>query len=222
MQNKLKSLNHYSLLSNLIDYPKAGFTGMVQKIQLFLNKHYPESGRILEDFTRFSECASFEEIQELYTRSFEVQAITTLDLGYLLFGDDYKRAELLVNLSREHRQVGNDCGLELSDHLPNVLRLLPLLKDEELKDDLVQKLIYSGLKKMTREFDAGNLRKKNEVYIRHHKTLISISEQYGTVYRKPLLVLQLVIEQDFNIETTPAKKTSDFLGSIESEMNIEG
>ncbi len=222
MQSKLKSLNHYSLLSNLIDYPKEGFREMVQEIQLFLDKHYPEQGEILKDFTQFSKRATFEEIQELYTRSFEVQAITTLDLGYLLFGDDYKRAELLVNLSREHREVGNDCGLELADHLPNVLRLLPLLKDQKLRDDLVEKLIYSGLKKMTKEFDAGNLRKKNEVYIRHHKTLITISEQYGTIYRKPLLVLLKVIEQDFNIEIVPDKKTSDFLGSIESEMNIEG
>lgn len=195
---------------------------MVQEIQLFLNKNYPKQGKILKDFTRFSKSATFEEIQELYTRSFEVQAITTLDLGYLLFGDDYKRAQLLVNLSREHREVGNDCGLELADYLPNVLKLLPLLKDVELRDDLIEKLIYSGLKKMVKEFDAGNLRKKNEVYIRHHKTLITISEQYGTVYRKPLLVLQQVIEQDFNIEIIPDKKTSDFLGSIASEMNIEG
>ena len=222
MQNKLSSLNHYSLLANLIDYPKEGFAEMVQKVQLFLNKHYPEPGKILDDFTAFSKHASLEEIQELYTRSFEVQAITTLDLGYLLFGDDYKRAQLLVNLSREHREVGNDCGLELADHLPNVLRLLPLLKDHKLRDDLVEKLIYTGLKKMTKEFDAGNLRKKNEVYIRHHKTLITISEQYGTIYRKPLLILLQVIEQDFNIEIIPDKKTSDFLGSIASEMNIEG
>jgi nitrate reductase assembly molybdenum cofactor insertion protein NarJ len=195
---------------------------MVQKVQLFLNKHYPEPGEILEDFTAFSKCATLEEIQELYTRSFEVQAITTLDLGYLLFGDDYKRAQLLVNLSREHREMSNDCGLELADHLPNVLRLLPLLKDEELRNDLSEKLVYSGLKKMTKEFNPGNLKKKNEVYIRHHKTLITISEQYGTIYQKPLLVLLLVIEQDFNIEIIPDKQPSDFLGSIETEMKIEG
>ena len=151
-----------------------------------------------------------------------MQASTTLDLGYLLFGDDYKRAQLLVNLSREHREVGNDCGLELADHLPNVLRLLPLLQDEKLRDDLSDKLVYSGLKKMTREFNAGNLKKKNEVYIRHHKTLITLSKQYGTIYQKPLLVLLLVIEQDFNIEIIPDKKSSDFLGSIATEMNIEG
>jgi len=75
---------------------------------------------------------------------------------------------------------------------------------------------------MTKEFNPGNLKKKNEVYIRHHKTLITLSEQYGTIYQKPLLVLLLVIEQDFNIEIIPDKQPSDFLGSIETEMKIEG
>ena len=221
MKNKLNNI-HYSLVSDLIDYPKEGFAGTVQNIQKFLNKQYPELGKILKEFTEFSKCKSLDEIQELHTRSFEVQAITTLDLGYLLFGDDYKRAELLVNLSREHKEAGNNCGLELADHLPNVLRLLPLLKDEELKVELVEKLIHPGLKKMVLEFNAGNLKKKNEVYIRHHKTLITLSEQYGTIYKKPLLVLLSLIEQDFGIEANTDEKASDFLGSIATEMNIEG
>ena len=221
MENKLNNL-HYSLVSDLIDYPQEGFASTVINIQLFLNKQYPELGKILDEFTQFAKSKSLDEIQELHTRSFDVQAITTLDLGYLLFGDDYKRAELLVNLSRERKEAGNNCGLELADHLPNVLRLLPLLKDKELLDELVKKLIYPGLKKMVREFDAGNLKKKNEVYVRHHKTLITLSEQYGTIYKKPLLVLLSLIKKDFGIEENPDEKTSDFLGSIATEMKIEG
>jgi hypothetical protein len=37
----------------------------------------------------------------LFTRSFDVQAVTTLDLGYIVFGEDYKRGELLVNRAPE-------------------------------------------------------------------------------------------------------------------------
>ena len=70
--------------------------------------------------------------REIHTRSFEVQSITTLDVGYVAFGDDYKRGELLVNLNREHEAVGVDCGSELPDHLPNVLRLMARWQDPEL------------------------------------------------------------------------------------------
>ena len=71
------------------------------------------------------------DLQELHTRTFDVQALTTLGTGYVLFGDDYKRGALLSNLNREHNDAQNDCRGELADHLPNVLRLIPKLKDQE-------------------------------------------------------------------------------------------
>lgn len=222
MAEKINNLDHYILVSGLIDYPDDGFLKKIENIQQFLDEKYHDLGTILSEFTDYSNNVSLDTIQELHTRSFEVQAITTLDIGYLLFGDDYKRAELLVNLNREHQEAGNDCGNELADHLPNVLRLLPKLKDEELREELIQKLIHPGLKKMIREFDPRNLEKKNEVYKRHHKTLIDFPDQFGTIYQKPLKVLMLLFEHDFNIDTSSDEKTSDFLGSIDTEMKIEG
>ncbi|HEU5291976.1 MAG TPA: hypothetical protein VFU05_15100, partial [Cyclobacteriaceae bacterium] len=143
--------NNLKLLASLTDFPKEGFVDEVKEIQLFLDGYYPELANALDPFTEFVSSASMDEMQELHTRTFEVQAITTLDLGYLLFGDDYKRAELLVNLSREHLSVNNDCGYELADHLPNVVRLIAMMQDEEIKNELVAKLICPGLKKMISE-----------------------------------------------------------------------
>ena len=107
--------------------------------QAFLDRQYPEAGAALNAFTGFVSHASLVEQEELFTRSFDVQAVTTLDLGYVLFGDDYKRGALLVNLNREHREAGNPCHNELADHLPNVLRLLPKLQDAALRDELVDR-----------------------------------------------------------------------------------
>ena len=75
---------------------------------------------------------------------------------------------------------------------------------------------------MIREFNPGNLEKKNEVYKRHHKTLIDFPDQSATIYQKPLKVLMLLFEHDFNSDSSLDEKTSDFLGSIGSEMKIEG
>ena len=72
------------------------------------------------------------DLQELHTRTFDVQSLTTLDIGYVLFGDDYKRGALLSNLNQEHSRAENDCRGELADHLPNLLRLIPKLKDQDL------------------------------------------------------------------------------------------
>jgi len=160
-------------------------------------------------------------MQELHTRTFEVQAITTLDLGYLLFGDDYKRAELLVNLSREHTAAGNDCGYELADHLPNVIRLTGKMEDAETKCELMTKLICPGLMKMISEFDPHSLGKKNEVYVRHHKTLIEMPGEYGTLYQRPLIVLLEIFRKEFGLDPTETEKTSDFLTSLSTEMKLE-
>lgn len=222
MVNTKVDTERYGQLSAVLDYPDEGFTEQISQIQQYLDEQEPECGNLLNRFTEIVTTLSVDQVQELHTRSFEVQAITTLDLGYLLFGDDYKRAELLVSLSREHTQVGNDCRNELADHLPNVIRLLSLLNDEELKRELVNKLICPGLTKMIREFNPDNMTMKNEIYERHHKTLIELPVRYGTIYQKPLMVLLLLLKRDFGFEDPGADKARGFLGTISDEMNIEG
>lgn len=221
MNSNGKATMHYPLLASLTDYPREGFVEKVNEVQLALNGHYPELGIALEPFTEFVSSVSMDEMQELHTRTFEVQAITTLDLGYLLFGDDYKRAELLVNLSREHTAAGNDCGYELADHLPNVIRLTGKMEDAETKCELMTKLICPGLMKMISEFDPHSLGKKNEVYVRHHKTLIEMPGEYGTLYQRPLIVLLEIFRKEFGLDPTETEKTSDFLTSLSTEMKLE-
>ncbi len=74
--------------------------------------------------------------QEYYLKTFDVQAVCYLEIGYVLFGEDYKRAQLLVNLKNEHKKAEVDCGTELGDHLPNVLTLLSKVSDPEFAEEL--------------------------------------------------------------------------------------
>lgn len=208
-------------LAALTDFPQKGFVEAVKEVQLLLDGKYPLLADVLEPFAHFVSTASMDEMQELYTRTFEVQAVTTLDLGYLLFGDDYKRAELLVNLNREHALVGNVCGTELADHLPNVIRLVARMQDEPAKRELAEKLICPALQKMISEFEPFVLEKKNKVYIRHHKTLIEMPGGYGTLYQRPLTVLLELIREEFGVKTDEDRKSSGFLDSINTEMNLE-
>jgi nitrate reductase molybdenum cofactor assembly chaperone len=218
------SFAHYTKLAGLFSYPDARFAGSVREIQLFLDEACTEASEELREFTRFASQASLVEMEELYTRSFDVQAVTTIDLGYVLFGDDYKRGELLVNLSKEHSQADVDCGSELPDHLPNVLRLLPAMQEGELRDELVQKIVAPALRRIIAEFDPARLEKKNKVYKKHYKTLIDRSEQYGVIYRKPLQALYSVLSRDFNVdpvEKSPPPQQSCFLNSIGTELTTE-
>lgn len=215
---------HYTRLAGLFSYPCNDFTQTVSEAQKWLDAHYPEAGTEMKPFTIFVSGASLTELEELFNRSFEVQAITTLDIGYVLFGDDYKRGAMLVNLNCEHREAGVDCGNELADHLPNVLRLLAKMDKSELRAELVQKIIAPAMRKIISGFAPERIQQKNAIYKKHHKTLLESSEHYGTIYQYPLKALYRVLEADFDLKEETANlpaPSAEFLKSVGSEMDIE-
>lgn len=215
-------MDHYTLLADLFSYPGPDVIEQVERVQVYLDEHYPKAAVKLEEFTKVVSRASLIELEELYIRSFDVQAVTTLDIGYVLFGDDYKRGAMLVQLNREHAEVDNPCYDELADHLPNVLRLLPLLTDADFRRELVDMLLAPALYKIIGEFDPDKIDKKEKVYKRHHRTLIESSKEYRTIYRLPLMALYSVIEQDFDLTVQkPPEISSDFLKSIGTEIELE-
>jgi len=218
----MKNLSHYPLLANLFEYPDGNFVGKVRQAQETLNENYPDAGKLLQPFTDCIANVTGIEREELFTRSFDVQAVTTLDLGYVVFGEDYKRGELLVNLNREHREAGNDCGTELADHLSNVLRLLPKMKDEAVRNELVEKVLATAVRKMIADFDPAHIEAKDKVYKKHHKTLIERAENYYTIYRNTLLALYAALKADFNFtEQEDKKETSEFLKYVYTEIELE-
>ncbi|GMR18735.1 MAG: hypothetical protein BMS9Abin33_1172 [Gammaproteobacteria bacterium] len=221
----MKLLTHYHSLADLFDYPDLEYPQKVRKTIELLNGGHPKAVAELERFLDLLPEKELRTMQELFTRTFDVQSATTLDIGYVLFGDDYKRGELLANLNREHLAVNNDCRHELADHLPNLLRLMGKLKDDELTDELVQEIIAPALSMMIKEFVPERVAKKNEAYKKHFKTLIEAASkklEVTTLYQYALKALYEVLKQDFTInEMTLSKPTSDFLQSVIKENEIE-
>lgn len=217
------SITHYESIADLFEYPDPGFPSKVAEIQALLDDKYPAAGDLLRPFSQFISMACLLDTEELFVRSFDVQSITTLDLGYVLFGDDYKRGELLVNLNREHKKVQNDCRNELSDHLCNVLRLLPKMQDKEIVAELIEKMIAPALKKMIREFNSDRIKAKEKSYKKHYKTLIERSETHYTIYQRTLMALYETMKQDFDFQEQAERddRSADFLKSIDSEMATE-
>jgi nitrate reductase molybdenum cofactor assembly chaperone len=211
----------YEIFSEVFSYPNDSLRKKIKDIQENLNTNYPEATQLFQQFTKFSESVDLKTWEEIYTRSFDVQALTTLDLGYVLFGDDYKRGELLVNLSNEHKKVNNPCGNELADHLPNVLKLLGKLNDEDLRSDIITFILIPALTKIASEFDAKHIEKKSNVYKKHHRTMIHQNELYGTIYQKPIQALLKMIDKDFSNEIVNFLSDQNFSHQISNELEIE-
>lgn len=217
-----QQLMDYHKISSLFVFPKdEDYVPNVKKVQQYLNKSLPDAGKTLQPFTEVIKTVSQIEMEDLYVRTFEVQSITTLDIGYIVFGDDYKRGELLVNLNKEHKAYGIDCGNELADNLSNVLKLLNVLKDDNLRDDLVNKIMVPALIKMIEGFGEGQIAAKDKIYVKHHKTLIE-KHQAFTIYKHALYALYQALDHDFDIkiEQQP-QRSGGFLSSIKQEITLE-
>src|SRR3989304_7446840 len=150
---------HYDSMAELLDFPGPGFAARGWALVEFLREDYPDAAADLELFLDAIPQGTLD-LQELHTRTFDVQALATLGTGYVLFGDDYKRGALLSNLNREHNDAHNDCRGELADHLPNLLRLVPKLKDQDLLEELVEQILVPALMLMIREFDPARIAKQ--------------------------------------------------------------
>ena len=188
----------YGLLSQLFEYPRDNsYKDSIISIFNQLKVELPEAAESMEVFIDFINEATLSEMQELYLRSFDVQAITTLDIGFVLFGEDYKRGQLLVNLNREHREAENECNTELADSLPNVLNLLAKMKNNEMRCEIAEKLVIPAVVKMASEFSSEKIEKKDEIYKKHLKTLIDFSQKYRIVYQSLLNSLLDVLKRDF-------------------------
>lgn len=220
---------HYEHLAKLFDYPRHDYPAWVQGAYDVLAGRYVLAAAEIAAFAQalptdgeMLSPEALDEVQEVFTRSFDVQAITTLGVGYVMFGDDYKRGEVLVNLSREHRAVGVDCGDELPDHLPNVLRLMARWEDRDLAAEFAQEILHPALERMVAEFEPRRREERDRLYEKHYKTLIASSPERGTMFREPLCAVIEVLREDFSLtEWVPPEQDNDFLRSIGRELEIE-
>jgi nitrate reductase delta subunit len=72
-----------------------------------------------------------EQLQELYTRTFDLNPVCTLEIGWQLYGEDYHRGEFLVKMRQQLREHGLPESSELPDHMTHALALLARLESEE-------------------------------------------------------------------------------------------
>src|SRR5262252_5095995 len=112
---------------------------------------------LANDFVRAVENLSLSELQELYTRTFDLNPACALEVGYHLFGENYKRGEFLANLRETEAPFDLGQARQLPDYLPVLLRLLPKLQDQELRASLIAECLIPAIEKMLTTFkDAGN------------------------------------------------------------------
>lgn len=152
----MKSLSHYRLIASLFKYPDQSFLSDLNSNMEHIQTNFEKERTHMKRFVEEVELLTLKEQQEYYLKTFDVGAICYLDIGYMMFGEDYKRAQLLVNLQKEHSLAGTDCGTELADHLPNVLSLLSVTDNQDFAEELGFIITLPSVKFMLSKFNSGD------------------------------------------------------------------
>lgn len=193
----MNKYNHYIAFADLLRYPAADYSERANSCLVMLEERYPEAALEIEPFVNFMLSHSQDEREELYTKTFDVQPICYLDLGYVIFGEDYKRGAFLLHMQEEQLKEGNDCGTDLSDNICNMLTLYAKSNNQDLLDELAVKILIPGVEKMIGEFKQARVDLKVKVLKKLHKAIIQEELNHGNVYRNVFSALLNVLKKDF-------------------------
>ena len=134
----------YRALAALLTYPE-GDDG--RRVAACLECAPPECHAHLERFAAAIQGLQADAMQELFTRTFDLNPVCSLELGWHLFGENYERGVLLVRMRRELRQHRLSESGELPDHMTHALRLVGAMEHQRAAD-FVGACVLPALNKM--------------------------------------------------------------------------
>lgn len=98
---------------------------------------YPDStllrrARFIPGFYDEVAHVSTEGLQELYTMTFDLNPVASLEVGWHLWGEQYERGRFLADLRGKQAEMGIEADTELPDHLTVLLQMFERESNEEL------------------------------------------------------------------------------------------
>lgn len=146
------AVSTYEALSRLLTYPDADYAEFAQQLPLTLAETDPEASSALEPFVVGIRELSLTELQELFTRTFDLSPACSLEVGWHLFGEEYARGAFMVSIRERLRLCGVAENGELPDHLTHILRLADAVEADE-RGKLVGTFMLPAIEKMLKAME---------------------------------------------------------------------
>ncbi len=152
----------YSLLAILLEYPGEDFKLKVEECVKTLesSQRYADGIEEMRHFQQELAEATLDDIQGVYSYTFELTSDYTLDMGYHLY-DGFKRTNKLATIKGMYRSQGFPIDEvskgELPDHLPIILKFIAFSKDEALKKDFLESFVVLAMEKLQNNFERNKI-----------------------------------------------------------------
>lgn len=125
-----KEKARYKLFAKLLEYPSQELIQFLKSSKEF---HDPPFPKTLIKFIEEVRQTTLNKLEEIYTITFDLQAICYPYAGYQLFGEDYRRGEFMTKLKEEYRASGFvPPEHELPDHIGVIFQYLSHNPDNQV------------------------------------------------------------------------------------------
>ena len=138
------------LFADILDYPAPGLADKAAECAALVGRVQPQAANLLGIFRDFAREHPVGKLQEVYSGFFDLNSICHPYIGYQLFGENYKRSALLIELKKAYRAAGFEADVsEIPDRLSIVLRFIAHSKVGEETDELLNRGVLPALARMT-------------------------------------------------------------------------
>lgn len=142
----------FELLSRLLSYPDLSYRVHLARSAGSLADSEPDVAGLLNTFAEAIRHFSTERLQELFTQTFDLNPVCSLEVGWHLYGEEYARGTFLVSMRGLLREHGIQENSELPDHLTNLLPLLDRFEETE-RNYFIEKYLSPAVAKMLKPFE---------------------------------------------------------------------
>lgn len=169
MSHTLQTLD---ALSRLFTYPNEQTLEAAELLYVALADELPEAAAEASAFGKFVDAHEPWEVEEAFTRTFDVNPACALEIGWHLFGEEYARGTMLVRMREELRKYGIAESSELTDHITHVLAVIAAMPADEA-ERFVGACVGPAVEKMRRALEGngspyGHVINCLSAFIRHH------------------------------------------------------
>lgn len=144
----------YDTLAQLVGYPTEETAAQARRAVVELYALAPELTGPLDAFAAFVEGKTTTELEELFTRTFDINPTCALEVGWHLYGEEYMRGAFLVKMQQEQARLHVPRSSELADHLSYVLSTLARM-EPEAGDDFARRCVIPAVTEMTDKLTAA-------------------------------------------------------------------
>ncbi|BCR04520.1 hypothetical protein DESUT3_15890 [Desulfuromonas versatilis] len=134
--------------ATLLGYPREGLEETAAATAGLLSEACPAALAPLEGFSGFLAGTDAARVEEVFTATFDLQALCHPYVGYQLFGESQQRTLFLIQLQQLYRQHGFSPGSELPDHLGEVLRFVGSTDAGQVRGEIIEDGLLPALDKI--------------------------------------------------------------------------